>query len=192
MPFRQIELSDTQLENDAFHNDPITVYDTAGPYHDDNYDVNIDSGIPQLRKSWIDARQDVESYKGRKIQSIDNGFKKEGHKNYVAHPFQYQPKRAKQGGNVTQMHYAKQGIITKEMKFVAVREQVEPEFVRDEIARGRASIPNNVNHPESEPMIIGKNFAVKVNANIGNSVVSSSIEAEIEKLVWAIHWGQIR
>ncbi|ARJ15604.1 MULTISPECIES: phosphomethylpyrimidine synthase ThiC [Staphylococcus] len=189
VPFRQIELSDTQLENDAFHNDPITVYDTAGPYHDDNYDVNIDSGIPQLRKSWIDARQDVESYKGRKIQSIDNGFKKEGHKNYVAHPFQYQPKRAKQGGNVTQMHYAKQGIITKEMKFVAVREQVEPEFVRDEIARGRASIPNNVNHPESEPMIIGKNFAVKVNANIGNSVVSSSIEAEIEKLVWAIHWG---
>ena len=189
VPFRQIELSDTQLENDAFHNDPITVYDTAGPYHDDNYDVNIDSGIPQLRKSWIDARQDVESYKGRKIQSIDNGFKKEGHKNYVAHPFQYQPKRAKQGGNVTQMHYAKQGIITKEMKFVAVREQVEPEFVRDEIARGRAIIPNNVNHPESEPMIIGKNFAVKVNANIGNSVVSSSIEAEIEKLVWAIHWG---
>ncbi|MEJ7477620.1 phosphomethylpyrimidine synthase ThiC, partial [Staphylococcus saprophyticus] len=81
VPFRQIELSDTQLENDAFHNDPITVYDTAGPYHDDNYDVNIDSGIPQLRKSWIDARQDVESYKGRKIQSIDNGFKKEGHKN---------------------------------------------------------------------------------------------------------------
>ena len=189
VPFRQIELSDTQLENDAFHNDPITVYDTAGPYHDDNYDVNIDSGIPQLRKSWIDARQDVESYEGRKIQSIDNGFKKEGHKNYVAHPFQYQPKRAKQGGNVTQMHYAKQGIITKEMKFVAVREQVEPEFVRDEIARGRAIIPNNVNHPESEPMIIGKNFAVKVNANIGNSVVSSSIEAEIEKLVWAIHWG---
>lgn len=189
VPFRQIELSDTQLENDAFHNDPITVYDTAGPYHDDNYDVNIDSGIPQLRKSWIDARQDVESYKGRKIQSIDNGFKKEGHKNYVAHPFQYQPKRAKQGGNVTQMHYAKQGIITKEMKFVAVREQVEPEFVRDEIARGRAIIPNNVNHPKSEPMIIGKNFAVKVNANIGNSVVSSSIEAEIEKLVWAIHWG---
>ena len=189
VPFRQIELSDTQLENDAFHNDPITVYDTAGPYHDDNYDVNIDSGIPQLRKSWIDVRQDVESYKGRKIQSIDNGFKKEGHKNYVAHPFQYQPKRAKQGGNVTQMHYAKQGIITKEMKFVAVREQVEPEFVRDEIARGRAIIPNNVNHPESEPMIIGKNFAVKVNANIGNSVVSSSIEAEIEKLVWAIHWG---
>lgn len=189
VPFRQIELSDTQLENDAFHNDPITVYDTAGPYHDDNYDVNIDSGIPQLRKSWIDARQDVESYEGRKIQSIDNGFKKEGHKNYVAHPFQYQPKRAKQGGNVTQMHYAKQGIITKEMKFVAVREQVKPEFVRDEIARGRAIIPNNVNHPESEPMIIGKNFAVKVNANIGNSVVSSSIEAEIEKLVWAIHWG---
>ena len=189
VPFRQIELSDTQLENDAFHNDPITVYDTAGPYHDDNYDVNIDSGIPQLRKSWIDARQDVESYEGRKIQSIDNGFKKEGHKNYVAHPFQYQPKRAKQGGNVTQMHYAKQGIITEEMKFVAVREQVEPEFVRDEIARGRAIIPNNVNHPESEPMIIGKNFAVKVNANIGNSVVSSSIEAEIEKLVWAIHWG---
>lgn len=189
VPFREIELSDTQLESSSFKNEPIVVYDTAGPYHDENYEVNVNRGIPKIRKSWIVEREDVVSYKGRKVQSIDNGFKKDDHKNYVAHPFHYQPKRAIKDKVVTQMHYAKQGIITKEMEFVAIREQVDPEFVREEIARGRAIIPNNVNHPESEPMIIGKNFKVKINANIGNSVVSSSIEAEIEKLVWAIHWG---
>lgn len=123
------------------------------------------------------------------MQSIDNGYHSATHKNIVEHPFKYQPRRAQEGKRVTQMYYAKQGIITKEMKFVAARENVSPEFVRDEIARGRAIIPNNINHPESEPMIIGKNFQVKINANIGNSAVSSSIEAEIEKLVWAIHWG---
>lgn len=129
---------------------------------------------------------------GRRVQSIDNGYHSATHKNIVEHPFKYQPRRAQEGKRVTQMYYAKQGIITKEMKFVAARENVSPEFVRDEIARGRAIIPNNINHPESEPMIIGKNFQVKINANIGNSAVSSSIEAEIEKLVWAIHWGLIR
>lgn len=123
------------------------------------------------------------------MQSIDNGYHSATHKNIVEHPFKYQPRRAQEGKRVTQMYYAKQGIITKEMKFVAARENVSPEFVKDEIARGRAIIPNNINHPESEPMIIGKNFQVKINANIGNSAVSSSIEAEIEKLVWAIHWG---
>lgn len=123
------------------------------------------------------------------MQSIDNGYHSATHKNIVEHPFKYQPRRAQEGKRVTQMYYAKQGIITKEMKFVAARENVSPEFVRDEIGRGRAIIPNNINHPESEPMIIGKNFQVKINANIGNSAVSSSIEAEIEKLVWAIHWG---
>lgn len=189
VPFREIELSDTQLEQRSFQNEPVVVYDTAGPYHDDSYEVDINHGLPKVRDAWIEAREDVEHYEGRRIQSIDNGFSKEGHKNYVAHPFEYQPRRGSKDTPVTQMYYAKQGIITKEMKFLAIREQVEPEFVREEIARGRAIIPNNINHPESEPMIIGKNFSVKINANIGNSIVSSSIEAEIEKLVWATHWG---
>lgn len=189
VPFREIELSDTVTEYSTQMNAPLTVYDTAGVYHEEGYEVDVQKGIPKLRTDWIDARDDIEAYEGRKVQSIDNGFKKEGHHKFVETPFNYQPKRAKEGKRITQMHYAKQGIITKEMKFVAVREGVEPEFVRDEIARGRAIIPNNVNHPESEPMIIGKNFQVKINANIGNSAVSSSIEAEIEKLVWATHWG---
>ncbi len=189
VPFREIELSDTVTEYSTQKNAPLTVYDTAGVYHEEGYEVDVQKGIPKLRTDWIDARDDIEAYEGRKVQSIDNGFKKEGHHKFVETPFNYQPKRAKEGKRITQMHYAKQGIITKEMKFVAVREGVEPEFVRDEVARGRAIIPNNVNHPESEPMIIGKNFQVKINANIGNSAVSSSIEAEIEKLVWATHWG---
>lgn len=189
VPFREIELSDTVTDYSTQKNEPFTVYDTAGVYHEEGYEVDVQKGIPKLRSNWIEAREDVEAYEGRKVQSIDNGFKKEGNHKFVETPFKYQPKRAQEGKRVTQMYYAKQGIITKEMKFVAAREGVEPEFVRDEIARGRAIIPNNVNHPESEPMIIGKNFQVKINANIGNSAVSSSIEAEIEKLVWATHWG---
>ncbi|UXR44663.1 phosphomethylpyrimidine synthase ThiC [Staphylococcus simulans] len=189
VPFREIELSDTVTDYSTQKNEPFTVYDTAGVYHEEGYEVDVQKGIPKLRSNWIEAREDVEAYEGRKVQSIDNGFKKEGNHKFVETPFKYQPKRAQEGKHVTQMYYAKQGIITKEMKFVAAREGVEPEFVRDEIARGRAIIPNNVNHPESEPMIIGKNFQVKINANIGNSAVSSSIEAEIEKLVWATHWG---
>lgn len=189
VPFRKIRLSDTVFENETKENEPFTVYDTAGPYHEEDYEVDVQQGLPKVRSNWIESRDDTVTYEGRKIQPIDNGFKREGHKKSVAHPFNYQPRKSKEGQPVTQMHYAKQGIITKEMKFIACREDVEPEFVRDEIARGRAIIPNNVNHPESEPMIIGKNFQVKVNANIGNSAVSSSIEAEIEKLVWAIHWG---
>ena len=189
VPFRKIELSDTVFDNEKRHNDPLYVYDTAGPYHEDDYEVDIFKGIPKTRHHWIEERNDTEAYIGRRIQSIDNGFKKEGHKNLVEHSFDYQPRKASKAHAITQMYYAKQGIITKEMKYVACREDVDPEFVREEIARGRAIIPNNVNHPESEPMIIGKNFQVKINANIGNSIVSSSIEAEIEKLVWAIHWG---
>lgn len=137
----------------------------------------------------VDSRNDVEQYTGRRVLAVDNGFKDITHNKFVETPFKYNPKRARDRKNVTQMHYAKQGIISKEMKFVAIRENVDPEFVRSEIARGRAIIPNNINHPESEPMIIGKNFKVKVNANIGNSAVSSSIEDEIEKMVWATHWG---
>lgn len=189
VPFRSIALSPTVTEQGTTPNDSVVVYDTAGPYHDDDYEVNVQKGIPQIRANWIEAREDTQLYEGRQVVSLDNGFKKEGHKKFVKTPFDYQPRKAKSGKNVTQMHYAKQGIITKEMKFVAIREDVSAEYVRSEIARGRAIIPNNINHPELEPMIIGKNFQVKINANIGNSAVSSSIEAEIEKLVWAIHWG---
>lgn len=189
VPFREIQLSPTVTEEGTTVNKPVLVYDTAGPYHDTSYTVDVQKGIPKLRTPWIEDRNDTLEYEGRKIVSLDNGFKSNNHKKFVETPFKYQPKKAKTGQNVTQMHYAKQGIITKEMKFVAKREDVSPEYVRSEIARGRAIIPNNVNHPESEPMIIGKNFQVKINANIGNSAVSSSIEAEIEKLVWGIHWG---
>lgn len=189
VPFREIELSDTVTEQGTTHNEPIVVYDTAGPYHDETYEVDVTRGLPQIRTQWIDDRHDTERYEGRRIQSIDNGFKSEDHRNLVTHPFDYEPRRAQEGKNVTQMHYAKQGMITKEMKYIATRENVSAEFVREEVARGRAIIPNNINHPESEPMIIGKNFQVKINANIGNSAVSSSIENEIEKMVWATHWG---
>ncbi|WP_145444271.1 phosphomethylpyrimidine synthase ThiC [Staphylococcus pettenkoferi] len=189
VPFRKINLSETVFENETRTNEPLYVYDTAGPYHSRDYEVDVFKGIPKTREQWIEDRQDTQTYTGRRVQSIDNGFKKAGHKKLVEHPFEHDPRKSSSDKPVTQMYYAQQGIITKEMKFIACREDVEPEFVREEIARGRAIIPNNVNHPESEPMIIGKNFQVKINANIGNSAVSSSIEAEIEKLVWAIHWG---
>ncbi|MCO4097542.1 phosphomethylpyrimidine synthase ThiC [Macrococcoides canis] len=189
VPFREITLTDTVTDQGTTSNAPVVVYDTGGVYHDDTYDIDVERGIPKLRERWIDSRNDVEQYTGRRVLAVDNGFKDITHNKFVETPFKYDPKRARDGKNVTQMHYAKQGIITKEMKFVAIRENVDPEFVRSEIARGRAIIPNNINHPESEPMIIGKNFKVKVNANIGNSAVSSSIEDEIEKMVWATHWG---
>lgn len=188
VPFREIQLSPTVTEEGKTDNDPVFVYDTAGPYHDDNYKIDVQRGIPKMRIPWIKERNDILQYEGRSIVSLDNGFKSDNHKKFVETPFKYQPRKAETGKNVTQMYYARQGIITKEMKFVAMREDTSSEYVRSEIARGRAIIPNNINHPESEPMIIGKNFQVKVNANIGNSVVSSSIEDEIEKLVWGIHW----
>lgn len=189
VPHRLIHLTDTITEEGSIPNEPLAVYDTAGVYHDDDYVVNVHNGIPKTRESWIEERGDVVPYTGRTVQSVDNGFKDAAHKKIVEHPFNYEPLRAKEGKNVTQMHYAKAGIITKEMKFVALREKVDAEYVRSEIAKGRAIIPNNINHPESEPMIIGKNFKVKVNANIGNSAIKSSIEDEIEKMVWAVHWG---
>jgi phosphomethylpyrimidine synthase len=193
---------------------PLNVYDTSGPYSDPNVRIDIQTGLPLLRRQWIEARGDVESYDAREVRPEDNGQlgpDRSGgvprYPNAVKRPL-----RAKLGANVSQMHYAKRGIITPEMEYVATRENlgremardyhrdgesfgaaipdyVTPEFVRDEVARGRAIIPNNINHPESEPMAIGRNFLVKINANIGNSAVASNVATEVDKLVWAIRWG---
>ena len=176
---------------------PLRVYDTSGPYTDPATDIDIKKGLPALRDAWIRARGDVEEYQGRSWQPVDDGLKSADLRNLTAHfPVNRKPLRAKAGQAITQMAYAKRGIITPEMEYIATREncgrvggRITPEFVRDEVARGRAIIPSNINHPESEPMIIGRNFLVKINANIGNSAVSSSIEEEVEKLVWGIRWG---
>ncbi len=216
---REITLHDTKLSaGKTEENPPVTVYDTSGAYTDENVDINIKKGLPRLRESWILDRQDVEV--------LDNLTSVYGQKraedtslDHLRFEFTHKPKVAKEGQNVTQLHYAKQGIITPEMEYVAIRENqrieqlntvsaslkqqhqgnsfgantpknyITPEFVRDEIAAGRAIIPNNINHPESEPMIIGRNFLVKINANIGNSAVTSTIEEEVEKAVWACRWG---
>jgi len=193
---------------------PVRVYDTSGPYSDPVIGIDINRGLPELRKPWIVARGDVEFYEGREVKPEDNGLRR-GEASAVS-LFDRGGRRvlrAKPGGTVTQFAYARRGIITPEMEYVAVRENlgreklrregavdgesfgasipeyVTPEFVREEIARGRAIIPNNINHPETEPMIIGRNFLVKVNANIGNSIVSSSVAEEVEKMVWATRWG---
>lgn len=194
--------------------DPVRVYDTSGPYTDENATIDINKGLPQLRQDWIMARGDVEHVKQREVRPEDNGQLGPDRSGGVA-PFpnvRENVLRAKPGKNVSQMHYARQGIITPEMEYVAERENlgrarlkeykrdgesfgasipdyVTPEFVRDEIARGRAIIPNNINHPESEPMAIGRNFLVKINANIGNSAVASDVAAEVDKMVWSIRWG---
>ncbi|MDR0229278.1 MAG: phosphomethylpyrimidine synthase ThiC [Flavobacteriaceae bacterium] len=216
---REISLSSTKLSNGSVeHNPPVTVYDTSGPYTDPNIEIDIRKGIPRLREEWIINRQDVEV-----LQSITSNYGKarlaDEKLDHLRFEFRHNPKVAKEGYNVTQLYYAKQGIITPEMEYVAIRENqkieqlaqatpamchqhqgnsfgantpknfITPEFVRDEIAAGRAIIPNNINHPESEPMIIGRNFLVKINANIGNSAVTSSIEEEVEKAVWACRWG---
>jgi len=193
---------------------PLRVYDTSGPYTDPRAQIDIDAGLPQLRRQWIEARGDVESYDAREIRPEDNGQLGPDRSGGVP---QYpnairRPLRAKAGMNLSQMHYARRGIVTPEMEYVATRENlgremlkdykrdgesfgasipdyVTPEFVRHEVARGRAIIPNNVNHPESEPMAIGRNFLVKINANIGNSAVASNVAAEVDKLVWSIRWG---
>ncbi|WP_422343119.1 phosphomethylpyrimidine synthase ThiC [Parasphingorhabdus sp.] len=193
---------------------PVRVYDTSGPYTDPNALIDINAGLPQLRREWIEARGDVESYDGRDMRPEDNGQLGPDRSGGVD-PFPHvvkRPLRAKAGANVSQMHYARKGIITPEMEYVAERENlgrerlkeykrdgesfgasipdyVTPEFVRDEIARGRAIIPNNINHPESEPMAIGRNFLVKINANIGNSAVASDVANEVDKMVWSIRWG---
>jgi phosphomethylpyrimidine synthase len=193
---------------------PVRAYDTSGLYSDPRAEIDIPKGLPELRKPWIVARGDVEFYQGREIKPEDNGLRR-GEESGVSlfDRGRRQVLRAKAGAAVTQIAYARRGIITPEMEYVAIRENlgreklrrdgavdgesfgasipdyVTPEFVRDEIARGRAIIPNNINHPETEPMIIGRNFLVKVNANIGNSIVSSSIAEEVEKMVWATRWG---
>ncbi|QEH80172.1 phosphomethylpyrimidine synthase ThiC [Sphingomonas sp. C8-2] len=194
---------------------PVRVYDCSGPYTDPNAHIDIMAGLPALRRDWIIGRGDVEEYAGRAVKPEDNGLKGPDRSGGVT-PFPnvvQRPLRAKAGQNVSQMHYARRGIITPEMEYVAIRENVgraalkekllrdgedfgaaipdfvTPEFVRDEVARGRAIIPSNINHPESEPMAIGRNFLVKINANIGNSAVASDVAAEVDKMVWSIRWG---
>ncbi|GAE34326.1 phosphomethylpyrimidine synthase ThiC [Halalkalibacter akibai] len=191
VPMREIELSPTTGTVGEEENAPVRVYDTSGPYTDHQYSVNITEGLPPLRQAWIKERNDVEEYEGRIIKPEDNGFKAENDPRANKQVFTSvrKPLRAQDGKNVTQLHYAKKGIITPEMEFIAIRENLDPEFVREEVARGRAIIPANINHPETEPMIIGRNFHVKINANIGNSAVSSSIEEEVEKMTWATRWG---
>ncbi|WP_281364124.1 phosphomethylpyrimidine synthase ThiC [Thermoactinomyces mirandus] len=191
VPMRQISLSATRDWRGETPNEPFLIYDTSGPYTDPEATIDLKQGLPKLRKSWILERADVEETEGRPVQTIDNGFRSaEKAARFEAFPSpNRRPLRAKPGKSVTQMHYAKKGMITPEMEFVAIRENLDPEFVRSEVASGHAIIPANINHPEIEPMIIGKNFHVKINANIGNSSVTSSIEEEVEKMTWATLWG---
>ncbi|WP_374414679.1 phosphomethylpyrimidine synthase ThiC [Novosphingobium colocasiae] len=193
---------------------PVRVYDTSGPYTDPAVTIDISAGLAQLRREWQLSRGDVEAYDARAVKPEDNGLKGPDRSAGVpAFPnVVKRPLRAKAGANLSQMHYARRGIITPEMEYVAVRENlgremlkeyvrdgqdwgaaipdyVTPEFVRDEVARGRAIIPSNVNHPECEPMAIGRNFLVKINANIGNSAVASDVASEVDKMVWSIRWG---
>lgn len=192
VPMREITLSPTTGSFSEEENTPVRVYDTSGPYTDPSYNIDITKGLPALRSTWIRDRGDVEDYEGRSIKPEDNGFRNADDpriKETIFPGLYRKPIRAKKGRNVTQLHYAGKGIITPEMEFVAIRENMDPEFVRAEIAAGRAIIPSNINHPEAEPMIIGRNFHVKINANIGNSAVSSSIAEEVEKMTWATRWG---
>ena len=239
VPFREIDQNPTRnLKNELEDNPPVRVYDTSGPYGDPSMRCDVREGLPALRREWIVARGDVEEYEGRALKPIDDGYltfdaatqarqKTKGRLEDFPALLRV-PLRAKKGQCVTQMHYARRGIITPEMEFIAIRENlgrswerrhpvctasqeaprdsllhqhrgqsfgasipeyVTPEFVRDEVARGRAIIPANINHPESEPMIIGRNFLVKINANIGNSAVLSSIDDEVEKMRWSIKCG---
>ena len=210
----RVAMREIALEPSA-NEPPVRVYDCSGPYTDDNAHIDIMAGLPALRRDWIVGRGDVEDYEGRGIKPEDNGLKGPDRSGGVT-PFPkvvQRPLRAKAGHNVSQMHYARRGIITPEMEYVAIRENVgraalkekllrdgedfgaeipdyvTPEFVRSEVARGRAIIPSNINHPESEPMAIGRNFLVKINANIGNSAVASDVAAEVDKMVWSIRWG---
>ena len=215
VPMREIACSPTQTKEGLEENIPITVYDTSGPYTDPNATIDIRKGLNPLRKIWIEKRNDTNQLNGpSSIYGVQRLNEPELKRLRYAEP--PKPRVAKSGKNVSQMHYAREGIITSEMEFIAIREnqrvreyedkslskfhqgvpwlsnlpkEVTPEFVRNEVAAGRAIIPANINHPESEPMIIGRNFLVKINANIGNSAVSSSIEEEVEKMTWAIRWG---
>jgi len=191
VPVREIALSPTSGRFGEEENPPVRVYDTSGPHGDPAVTTDIHAGLPTLRRHWIIERGDVEPCPGRVVQHRDNGFRPgDPRANLAVFPGRGRdPLRAQPGRTVTQLHYARHGIVTPEMEFIALREGLDPEFVRAEVARGRAVIPANINHPESEPMIIGRNFLVKINANIGNSAVSSSIEEEVEKMTWATHWG---
>ncbi|RUV90131.1 phosphomethylpyrimidine synthase ThiC [Mesorhizobium sp. M5C.F.Ca.IN.020.14.1.1] len=204
VPMREIALHPTAGEP------PVMAYDSSGPYTDADAPIDIENGLQRPREAWIEARGDVERYDGRVVKPEDNGFAS-GERLTPQFPVLNRPLKAKDGKAVTQLAYARAGIVTPEMEFVAIRENLgrekarltrdgesfgaaipdymTPEFVRDEVARGRAIIPANINHPESEPMIIGRNFLTKINANIGNSAVTSSMAEEVEKLVWAIRWG---
>lgn len=249
VPFREISQSDSKtIDGEVVKNEPVRVYDSSGPWGDPSENPDVKVGLEKLRLDWINSREDVEDYEGRKPQPKDNGYLSEKHQSialgeerinklsfFPGH--KRNPMRAKSGGNVSQMHYAKKGIVTPEMEYIAIRENlgreealkttwqegtgsygfagsgqsgitndikhqhpgqpwgakipsiITPEFVRDEVAAGRAIIPCNINHPECEPMIIGRNFLVKINANIGNSAVASNIEEEVEKMRWATKWG---
>ena len=190
VPMREISQGNTRNTFDEKENPCVHVYDTSGPYTDRDAEINISTGLRKIRETWIKERHDVEHYAGRKSKPEDNGYKSELTTTIELFPSEAtSPFVAKKGKRVTQLHYARKGLITPEMEFIAIREQMDPEFVRNEVACGRAIIPANINHPESEPMIIGKNFHVKINANIGNSAVTSSIEEEVEKMTWAIRWG---
>ncbi|MFF2089494.1 phosphomethylpyrimidine synthase ThiC [Paenibacillus sp. NPDC058174] len=191
VPMREIVLSPTGSGDNEQQNSPVRVYDSSGPYTDAQVQTDIHKGLPPNRLDWIRERNDVEPYSGRTVQAEDNGHRAEELVNQadLFPGMNRRPLRAAAGANVTQMHYARKGIITPEMEYIAIRENVAPEFVRNEVAAGRAIIPSNINHPESEPMIIGRNFLVKINANIGNSAVASSIDEEVEKMRWATRWG---
>jgi phosphomethylpyrimidine synthase len=223
VPMREIQLSDTQTEKGLEPNSPLRVYDTSGVYSDPDVKLDLRHGLPAIREAWIEERGDTELLPG---VSSEFGRLRQSDVQTAHLRFEHmrRPRRAAGGANVTQLHYARQGIITPEMEYIAIREnmsiaqmrdqqlggadvndlgfqhpgqsfgasipkEITPEFVRDEVARGRAIIPANINHPEIEPMIIGRNFLVKVNANIGNSAVTSSIEEEVEKLTWSARWG---
>jgi phosphomethylpyrimidine synthase len=232
VPFREVAQNVTKGFNGQVEtNEPVRVYDTSGPWGDPSFKGDVRDGLPALRRHWIISRGDVEEYEGRTVRPEDNGYRSAQEAEYAAQKtkgkleefpgLRRQPLRAKPGHNVTQLHYARKGLITPEMEYIAIRENlgrekafevmsqrnalnyqhagesfganmpsfITPEFVRDEVARGRAIIPANINHPEAEPMIIGRNFLVKINANIGNSAVASSIEEEVEKMRWSTKWG---
>ena len=215
VPMREIALTRTPTLFGGEENHPVTVYDTSGPYTDPQANIDLAAGLAAVRSAWIEERGDTEQLAGLSSE-FGRGRQHDGRLDAVRFPGRTLPRRAIGTANVTQMHYARRGIVTPEMEYVAIRENqrldavrdegllaqhpgqsfgasiqqiITPEFVRDEIARGRAVLPNNINHPECEPMIIGRNFLTKINANIGNSAVSSGIAEEVEKLVWAIRWG---
>jgi phosphomethylpyrimidine synthase len=211
--FPDVAVAMREITLSAADEPAVRVYDSSGPYTDPAAAIDIGKGLPALRSAWIRARDDTEEVEGRTVRPEDNGLRRNEAADLAAFPGGLRrPRRARGDAAVTQLAYARRGIITREMEYIAIRENlgrlneaerprdgesfgaelpalVTPEFVRDEVARGRAIIPANINHPEAEPMIIGRNFLVKINANIGNSAVASSVAEEVEKMVWSIRWG---